>query len=614
MPEPARPSAFISYSHKDDAWRRRLFPGDFVSTQAGDWLLWSDSRIRAGEVWNDEIQQHLLQSRVAILLASANFLHSDFIHDHELPRILERAERGEMRVVWIPIGDAKDSVAQLQPRLVRLQAALALDFALPEDARLGDNARIAELRDRIRLNLLDVLDEVAAALVPALPDRYKIKGVLGWGNRAMVYLAEDSLLSRKVAIKTPHDRDQQQRAAFMQDVRNGIPLSDEPNFLSVYDCGDEGANAPAYCVQQLLEDRRSLRKMLDEMAERDEPVPVERLYRIFTRLTGAIARAHDRGFTYGNLMPGNIVLNGDHEPFILPVGRPRGKRHDESRLRALLLRLARSAPDEAPISEADADELAYLVPDQFGDEVVDIDPEKVDQYMLGLLAWELATGERPRAVADPQRLPIERSAAFADLPPVRSRRPLIPRPLDRLLAKMTDREPHRRYDSLKQVMAELEEMPDIGLLIVLDSWSRIVAEPDFDPGFFERFYAAFWRTEGAGDHFGHLGPDRWQQLRQLLKQAVLLLLAFKQQGGAQAEHNVLSRIAESHRGIPPYLYDPFRDALILTVCGDPARGIEPADPVCRGSDRGHERTALRQQWTKALQPGIGWLKSRSGGA
>lgn len=92
---------FISYCHKDKRWLDRLLVHLKPLEQAGKIIPWADTRIRAGEDWRTEIENSLTESKVAVLLVSADFLASDFITSNELPVILAGAkERG---LVILPI-------------------------------------------------------------------------------------------------------------------------------------------------------------------------------------------------------------------------------------------------------------------------------------------------------------------------------------------------------------------------------------------------------------------------------------------------------------------------------------------------------------------------------
>lgn len=603
MTEPTRPQVFVSYSHHDDAWRQRLFD-DFVATTFGDMLVWSDAWLRAGDAWASEIDQRLQSCSVAVLLASPHFLASRFIGERELPRILERARGGALRIVWIPIALTRAHLEAELPALAALQAAAALDDALPADAQGCSAEQVQRVREQVHRQLQRAVDPVGAELAAQLAPRYAVGARIAAGNRAAVYRAHDRVLDRDVAIKVPSDREQTQREAFMDDVRRAVRLSAEPNFIDLYDCGPP--EALAYCVERLVEGH-TLRERIDAQPPA-QPLPVALLRRIFGKLVHAIVRAHAQGVTYGNLKPGNIILDAEDEPFILPVGRRAEELRNDRRLAALLAHLAEARHHQAPPSAADADDLAYLVPDAFGDQVQPIDPAQVDQYMLGLLGWEMATGQRPATVREPRRLLELGRSAFGELPPLRQLRPLAPQRLEALLARMAARRARDRFPDLRAALRELDAMPDMGLMIVLDSWRRVATDDSSEHHFFERFYAAFLQSAPAArPYFAHFGAEDWPRQYRLLKEAVLLLLAFHEQGGDAAEPNVLSRIAASHRTIPAVLYAPFLDALVQTLCGDTAEGIEPADPLCRSP---RDRDVLEEHWRAALEPGIRWLAER----
>ena len=92
---------FISYSHKDADWLQRfrtvlspLLRGRVVS-------VWWDGEIRPADRWKQEIDAALAAAKVALLLVSPNLLASDFIMTHELPYLLDAADRGDVRLTWV---------------------------------------------------------------------------------------------------------------------------------------------------------------------------------------------------------------------------------------------------------------------------------------------------------------------------------------------------------------------------------------------------------------------------------------------------------------------------------------------------------------------------------
>ena len=90
---------FISYSHKDEAWKDRLQSQLTVLEIEGFFSVWEDRQIALGDNWYPEIETALNTADVAILLITADFLTSQFILAEEIPRLLERREKEGIRVI-----------------------------------------------------------------------------------------------------------------------------------------------------------------------------------------------------------------------------------------------------------------------------------------------------------------------------------------------------------------------------------------------------------------------------------------------------------------------------------------------------------------------------------
>ncbi len=98
-----RDHVFISYSHKDAKFLDELLTHLKPLERAGKLTKWSDKQIATGSDWFTEIQESLARTKVAVLLVTPNFLASDFIHEHELGPLLSQADKGGVRILWIPI-------------------------------------------------------------------------------------------------------------------------------------------------------------------------------------------------------------------------------------------------------------------------------------------------------------------------------------------------------------------------------------------------------------------------------------------------------------------------------------------------------------------------------
>jgi hypothetical protein len=101
----ARDQVFISYSHQDQRFLDELLTHLTPYLRTGAITAWSDQQIRPGSKWFDEIKAASASTSVAVMLVSADFLASDFIHEHELGPFLKGAEAGGVRILWVLIGD-----------------------------------------------------------------------------------------------------------------------------------------------------------------------------------------------------------------------------------------------------------------------------------------------------------------------------------------------------------------------------------------------------------------------------------------------------------------------------------------------------------------------------
>src|SRR5436305_590410 len=117
---PGRPTVFISYSQKDEAWKDRVVSHLKVLEVEGELAVWDDKRIAAGEDWWPEIEGAMNRAAVAMLLISKDFLTSGFIRGTEVPRLLARRQSEGLRVIPVFVHpcawEAVDWLAALQGR------------------------------------------------------------------------------------------------------------------------------------------------------------------------------------------------------------------------------------------------------------------------------------------------------------------------------------------------------------------------------------------------------------------------------------------------------------------------------------------------------------------
>ena len=133
-----KPQVFISYSHKDQRWLDTLLNSLRHYEREGHafFRCWSDRDIKPGQVWRNEIQEALMQSKVAVLLVTQHFFESDFIAQKELQPLLALAESSGVQILWMA-----------------LSASPVLDSAIASYQALNNPGRPLDLVPRPQRNL-----------------------------------------------------------------------------------------------------------------------------------------------------------------------------------------------------------------------------------------------------------------------------------------------------------------------------------------------------------------------------------------------------------------------------------------------------------------------------
>ena len=147
---------------------------------------------------------------------------------------------------------------------------------------------------------------------------YHLLRELGVGGMGSVYLAEDSKLERKVALKflAPQlAQNEEFRQRFLREARSAARLN-HTNIVTVYEVGDQ--NDRVYLAMEYVEGR-SLREMIDTRA-----LTYEQSLAVFTQLCTGLKKAHDSGIVHRDLKPANIMVTADYDVKILDFGLAKG--------------------------------------------------------------------------------------------------------------------------------------------------------------------------------------------------------------------------------------------------------------------------------------------------
>jgi hypothetical protein len=155
-----RPNVFISYSHQDQRILRGLLPF-LESLQRQNYAeIWSDTDLKGGDRWREEIEVALNSATVAVLLISESFLTSRFIYEEELPRILLRHSEGKLTVLPVylsPSTVTSASISFIDKDGIKRGVLLSVfqgfgtpDRTIEELAPTQRRRRFLKLHDRIK--------------------------------------------------------------------------------------------------------------------------------------------------------------------------------------------------------------------------------------------------------------------------------------------------------------------------------------------------------------------------------------------------------------------------------------------------------------------------------
>jgi len=177
----------------------------------------------------------------------------------------------------------------------------------------------AELRREVEVLLSEGSEATGPHVVEnhlarALPDHYRLIGIIGSGGMAEVFLAEDTRLDRRVAIKFLNDtfrRDPERMKRFKQEARSASALN-HPNIITIHDVGEN--DGVQYIVSEFVEGETLGRRL-----ERG-PLPVEQALDIAIQIASALNAAHQAGIIHRDLKPDNIMLRRDGSVKVVDFG------------------------------------------------------------------------------------------------------------------------------------------------------------------------------------------------------------------------------------------------------------------------------------------------------
>lgn len=275
--------------------------------------------------------------------------------------------------------------------------------------------------------------------------RYDIRSKLGQGGMGEVYLAEDTKLHRKVAVKIlPADvasnRDRMER--FVQEAKAASALN-HPNIITIYEIDE--MDSRRFMVTEFI-DGGTLRERMGL-----EVMKVREVLEVAIQAASAISAAHDAGIVHRDIKPENIMVRLDGIVKVVDFG---------------LAKLAEHTPAQYVDMEAETSIPIRTEPGMVMGTVVYMSPEqarglnvdaRTDIFSLGVLIYEMVAGRLPFAGSST----IDILAALVsdkEPPPLARYAPDVPPELERIVAKALAKEREDRYQSAKDLLIDLRQL------------------------------------------------------------------------------------------------------------------------------------------------------------
>lgn len=277
---------------------------------------------------------------------------------------------------------------------------------------------------------------------------YRVVSKLGAGGMGEVYLAQDTKLDRKVALKVlpaevASNRDRMER--FVREAKAAAALN-HPNIAHIYEIGE--SNGTNFIAMEFIEGQTLREKIHKERTE------LRKLLRFLQHAAEGLARAHAAGIVHRDLKPDNIMITHDGHAKILDFG-----------LAKLIEQLPVSGGDSSEVQTAVMPQhstpgtvmgtIGYMSPEQAQGKTKEID-QRSDVFSFGCILFEACTGKKPfegeSIIKSLHMVVYEQPPLIADL------NPTAPPELQRIVRRCLAKDPDERYQSIKDVAIELKEL------------------------------------------------------------------------------------------------------------------------------------------------------------
>ena len=267
--------------------------------------------------------------------------------------------------------------------------------------------------------------------------RYKIVEIIGGGGMANVYLAQDMILDREVAIKIlrlDFANEDEFIHRFQREAQSATSL-DHPNIVTIYDVGEED---DIYYIVMEFVDGMTLKQYIQKY----HPLSVEKTLDIMKQISSGISHAHENHIIHRDIKPQNILIDHDGNVKITDFG----------------IATALSATSITQTNSV-IGSVHYLSPEQARG---GLSTKKSDIYSLGIVLFEMLTGRLP--FSGESAVSIALKHLQLETPSLRRWNPNIPQSVENIVLKATAKDPFQRYDQVEDLEEDLKTALDANRL------------------------------------------------------------------------------------------------------------------------------------------------------
>ncbi len=269
---------------------------------------------------------------------------------------------------------------------------------------------------------------------------YRVVSKLGAGGMGEVYLAQDTKLDRKVAIKFLHEefsKDTDKLNRFIQEAKAASALN-HPNILTVYEIGE--VNGKNYIATELI-DGETLRQHLSH----EESLPLNTILKIGVQVAEALSAAHQAGIIHRDIKPENIMLRKDGYAKVLDFGL--AKLSEPGAIATGSEDATRARVNTTPGMVMGT--VSYMSPEQAGGKATDA---RTDIWSLGVVLYEMLSGKVPFTGETVNHTIV---SVLEKEPPLLEK---VPAELQRIVRKSMTKDVDMRYQTAHDLLIDLKNL------------------------------------------------------------------------------------------------------------------------------------------------------------